>query len=103
MSVDEALRRAEHPGIVFKDGPSGRRAALAFGPDVWEVVRVVTEVDEAAVDSACELLALEPARVRLALRYYAAFSTEVDAEIADAEATSLAAESVWRDRQHLSP
>ena len=25
---------AEHPGIVFKDGPSGRRAALAFGPDV---------------------------------------------------------------------
>src|SRR5688572_21638250 len=36
--VDEGLRMTEHPGIVFKDGPSGRRAALAFGPDVWEVV-----------------------------------------------------------------
>ena len=24
--VDEGLRMAEHPGIVFKDGPSGRRA-----------------------------------------------------------------------------
>lgn len=35
--VDEGLRRAEHPGIEFKDGPSGRRAALALGPDVWEV------------------------------------------------------------------
>lgn len=27
-----------HPGIVFRDGPSGRRAGLAAGPDVWEVV-----------------------------------------------------------------
>ena len=24
--VDEGLRMAEHPGIVFKNGPSGRRA-----------------------------------------------------------------------------
>ncbi len=28
----------EHPGIVFRDGPTGRRAALAGGPDVWEVI-----------------------------------------------------------------
>src|SRR5262245_15755051 len=27
--VDEGLRMADHPGVVFKDGPSGRRAALA--------------------------------------------------------------------------
>src|SRR2546429_9613749 len=44
--VDEGLRMAEHPGIVFKDGPSGRRAALAFGPDVWEVVKFLREIDE---------------------------------------------------------
>lgn len=36
--VREGLAAAAHPGIVFKDGPSGRRAALGGGPDVWEVV-----------------------------------------------------------------
>ncbi len=39
--VDEALRMSEHPGIMFRPGPTGRRAALAGGPDVWEVVRAV--------------------------------------------------------------
>ncbi len=28
----------EHLGIAFRDGPSGRRAALAGGPDVWEAI-----------------------------------------------------------------
>jgi hypothetical protein len=32
--------------VLFKDGPSGRRAALAFGPDVWEIVKVLREIDE---------------------------------------------------------
>ena len=31
--VDEALRMAEHPGVIFRSGPTGRRAALAGGPD----------------------------------------------------------------------
>jgi hypothetical protein len=35
--VREGLACAAHPGIVFKSGPSGRRAALAGGPDVWEI------------------------------------------------------------------
>src|SRR5690349_23522559 len=39
--VDEALRVTEHPGIVFRSGPTGRRAGLVAGPDVWEVVRSV--------------------------------------------------------------
>ena len=39
--VDEALRMAEHPGVIFRSGPTGRRAALAGGPDVWEVIRAI--------------------------------------------------------------
>ena len=34
--LDEALRREAHPGITFRDGPSGRRAGLVAGPDVDE-------------------------------------------------------------------
>jgi hypothetical protein len=32
---------SEHPGIVFRPGPTRRRAALASGPDVREVARAV--------------------------------------------------------------
>src|SRR5438552_3451792 len=64
--VDEGLRMAEHPGIVFKDGPTGRRAALALGPDVWEVAKVVRELDERgdrALEGAADLLALPRERI----------------------------------------
>jgi hypothetical protein len=36
--IDEGLRTRRHPMVVFRDGASGRRAALIGGPDVWEVV-----------------------------------------------------------------
>jgi hypothetical protein len=34
------------PAIVFRDGVSGRRAALREGPDVWEVVAVARDYGE---------------------------------------------------------
>lgn len=102
--VEEGLRMAEHPGVVFKDGPSGRRAALAFGPDVWEIVKVLREIDErgdAAVAATAELLALPDARVRLVMHYYAAYPAEIDAEIDEADRASAAAEDAWRTEQRL--
>ena len=38
--VEEGLRMARHPGVVFRPGPVGRRAALADGPDIWQVAYV---------------------------------------------------------------
>lgn len=38
MTIDESLRVGTHLGIVFRDGPMGRRAGVAAGPDVWEIV-----------------------------------------------------------------
>lgn len=35
--AEEGARRDEHPLITFRDGPTGRRAGLIGGPDVWEV------------------------------------------------------------------
>jgi hypothetical protein len=66
--VDEGLRMAEHPGIAFKDGPTGRRASLQLGPDVWEVVKTVRELDErgeAAVLAAADLLSLSREQARV--------------------------------------
>ena len=95
---------AEHPGIVFKDGPAGRRAALALGPDVWEVISMAQEIDARgprAVAAIADTLNLPETRVETALRYYAAYPTEIDDEIAERDAESRAAEEEWHIRQRL--
>lgn len=102
--VDEGLRMADHPGVVFKDGPSGRRAALAFGPDVWEIVKALREVDErgtSAVKAVAELLGIDETRVLVALHYYGEYQTEIDSEVEAADEASQAAEAQWHIEQRL--
>jgi len=102
--IDEGLRMADHPGVIFKDGPSGRRAALAYGPDVWEIVKFLREIDErgpAALDAAAEVLAIDASRIAIAMSYYTAFPDEIDAEIAEADDASARAEEAWRVQQRL--
>lgn len=95
---------ADHPGVIFKDGPSGRRAALAYGPDIWEVVKFVREVDErgaAALDAAAEVFAVDVSRISTAISYYADYGDEIDAEITDADEASARAEEAWRVQRRL--
>ncbi len=102
--IDEGLRMADHPGVIFKDGPSGRRAALAFGPDIWEVITFLREVDErgpAALDAAAEVFAVDASRIGTAVSYYGDYRAEIDAEIDDAEEASARAEKAWRVQQQL--
>ena len=102
--IDEGLRMADHPGVIFKDGPSGRRAALAYGPDVWEVIKFLREVDErgpAAIDAAAEVFAVDTSRINTAISYYGDYSSEIDAEIAEADEASARAEAAWRVEQQL--
>lgn len=81
--ADEGIRRDEHPLITFRDGPTGRRAGLVGGPDVWEVAMWVDdlsgEVDPVAV--LIEESALGRAQIDAALRYRAAYPDEIDARI----------------------
>ena len=42
--AEEGARRDEHPLITFRDGPTGRRAGLIGGPDVWEVAMWVEDL-----------------------------------------------------------
>jgi hypothetical protein len=102
--IDEGLRMADHPGVIFKDGPSGRRAALAYGPDIWEIIKFLREVDErgpAALDAAGEVFATDASRIATAASYYGDYSDEIDAEIAAADEASARAEEAWRIQQHL--
>lgn len=75
----------EFRGIVFRDGPTGRRAALAGGPDIWEVMATLksgkTREEEEAISATAELLNLTASQVRTAARYYGAFPDEIDRRI----------------------
>ena len=43
-------RHYEDPLITFRDGPTGRRAGLLGGPDVWEVALWVDDLAATEAD-----------------------------------------------------
>ena len=81
--AEEGVRRDEHPLITFRDGPTGRRAGLVGGPDVWEVVMWVEDLgaEQDPVAGLAEESVVTRAQVEAALRYRAAYTGEVDARI----------------------
>lgn len=96
----EGLDTLEYPGVVYRDGPSGRRAALAVGPDVWEVVsalRHTTGTDEERVVMLAEQFDLHPRHIRVAIDFAAAHRDEIDTEVrANDEAAERAQQSARR-------
>jgi hypothetical protein len=101
--IDEGMRMEDHPGIVFRDGPAGRRAGLSGGPDVWEVIATVraSGLDgDAALASAAEWGNLTHAQVRSAVRYYAEYRDEIDERMARNVEEADAAEELWRREQN---
>lgn len=102
--IEEGLRMRRHPLVAFRDGASGRRAAVAGGPDVWEVVAGIVGGDVPVPDRvtrAVQLFGLSADQVSAALDYYAAYPEEVDAAIAANLAAAEAAERQWRRRRQL--
>jgi hypothetical protein len=75
-------RESAHGGPPRQRVPGrSRRAALAGGPDVWEVIEALKGsgmTGETAVNGAAEWGRLTPAQVGLAVRYYGDFREEID-------------------------
>jgi hypothetical protein len=100
---------SEHPGIVFRAGPTGRRASLASGPDVWEAVRAIKSARTAepglAEDDVLGLVSGNtgvPERpLRIAVHYRASYPQEIDSEIASAQAAEDAAADTWQRERDL--
>src|SRR5919106_6404062 len=81
--AEEGARRDEHPLITFRDGPTGRRAGLVGGPDVWEVAMWVEDLADEA-DPAAALVAdgvVTRPQIDAAARYRAAYPDEIAARI----------------------
>jgi hypothetical protein len=78
--ICEGVDQLDHPGIVFRGPTHDRRAALAAGPDVWEVVARLQELEgseERRIATLSEESELHPRLIRLALDYAAAHPDEM--------------------------
>jgi hypothetical protein len=81
----EGVDTLDHPGIVYRGPASDRRAALAGGPDVWEVVarlRELTGPEEERIDVLAAETELHPRQIRLALEFAVRHPVDTDRRIA---------------------
>ena len=109
MFVDEALRSHDHPGVIFRSGPTGRRAALSGGPDLWEIMAALDAIreedpqadQESVLSELCEVTGLSDAQIGVALRYYAAYPGEIDERIALNKEVAEREEQLWEAQQKL--
>jgi antitoxin component of RelBE/YafQ-DinJ toxin-antitoxin module len=107
--LDEALRSNQHPLVHFVDGPAGRRARIAGGADVWEIISAVRsarseepslpgdELLEFVVEATGTPLHLTKA----AIAYWSQHPTEVDAWIERNAAETAQLEAQWAREQGL--
>ncbi len=99
--LEEALRMEAHPGIVFRSGPTGRRAGLRRGPDVWEVIATL-KVNDGSVAASASILALPESEIRVALAYYGDHADEIDDWIRANEEEAVGAEAAWRRQRSVA-
>jgi hypothetical protein len=92
--AEEGTRREEHPLITFRDGPTGRRAKLLDGPDVWEVAMWVEDLNAEPdpLATLAEDSALTRSQIDAALSYRVAYPDEIAARIELHRSETVAAE-----------
>lgn len=102
--IIEGVDTLEHPGIIYR-GPTGdRRPALAAGPDVWEIVARLRELDgdeEQRIETLAEESGLHPRQIRIALDYAAAHPDPIRERIERNERAAEDSRRIAEQRQTL--
>lgn len=102
--IMEGSDQADFPGIVFRGPAHGRRAALAAGPDVWEIVARLQELDgseEQRIATLAEETSIHPRLIRLALDYAAEHREAIQSQIDRNHALAERREHVAVERRRL--
>lgn len=95
-SVSEGLRRLLEEwwalrnlsAIEFRDGVTGRRAAVRSGPEVWEIISALQD-HEGDIDALSEHFSwLDEEDLDAALKYYDRFPEPIDELIQENERTA---------------
>jgi len=102
--IIESTDQLDHPGIVFRGPAHDRRAGLAAGPDVWEIIARLQEL-EGSEEQRINVLAAEsdlhPRLIRIALDYAAEHADEVRARIDRNRAMAERSRQTARQREAL--
>jgi len=83
--IIEGVDMLDHPGIVYRGPDHDRRSALGAGPDVWEVVARLRELEgseEDRIETLAAETALHPRQIRIALEFAARHPDDVERRIA---------------------
>ena len=102
--IVEGVDQLDYPGIVFRGPNRDRRAGLAAGPDVWEVVSRLQELDgpeEARIATLSAESDLHPRLIRIALDYAAAHPDEIRERIERNRALAARSRALAEQRQAL--
>lgn len=102
--VVEGIDQLDHPGVVFRGPAHDRRAALAAGPDVWEVVARLQQLD-GSEEHRISLLSAEsdipPRLIRIALDYAAEHPQEIRERIDRNRALAESSSAIVAQRHAL--
>lgn len=102
--IIEGTDQLDYPGMIFRGPAHDRRAALAGGPDVWEVVARLQEL-EGSEEHRIGLLAAEsdlhPRLIRIALDYAAEHADEIRERIARNRDMAERSSRMSRQRESL--
>lgn len=109
LLVEEGLRMDAHPGVMFRDGPAGRRAVLTSGPDIWEIIRAIASARThqpglaatEALDLVSENTGVPHRMLEVAIAYYADYPDEIDTLIKSADQAEQSAELTEQRRRGL--
>ena len=102
--IMEGSDQIDFPGIVFRGPAHDRRAALAAGPDVWEVISRLQELDgseEQRIATLAEESSVHPRLIRLALDYAAEHREVIQARIDRNRAMAEHQQRLSQERQKL--
>ncbi|MGQ0550865.1 MAG: ribbon-helix-helix protein, CopG family [Armatimonadota bacterium] len=100
--LEMALRMQRFPGIIFIEGPAGRRAYLAgTGLDVWEVIELLREYGSTSTLRE-HFPRLSPMAIQIVEAYAKAYPAEIGAFLALNTRTSeeLQRELPWLETVH---
>lgn len=100
--IIEGVAAFDHPGIIFRGPAHDRRAALAAGPDVWEIIARLRELkgsEEQRIATLADETDLHPRQIRIAIDFAAEHAEDIHARI---QANEAAVEASRRavDQRH---
>jgi hypothetical protein len=104
LLIVEGTDQLDYPGIIFRGPAHDRRAALAAGPDVWEVIARLQELDgneEQRISLLSAESDLHPRLIRIALDYAAEHPAEIRERIERNQAVAERSRGMSQQRQAL--